>query len=331
MTAKTMQSWRADHFGEVKDVLELQQIAIPEAADKKMLVRVLAAGVGLPDVLMLKGVYPLVKTPPASPGQELVGEVVAVASDSKFAIGDRVMGTSNFPQTQGAFSEYCIMPEGSAWLAPSALSNEQAAGFVIPFKTAYVGLVLRCALKADETLLVLGGAGSSGQAAIQLGKCLGATVIAVASSKDKLDLCKAMGADHAISYRDGNIAEAVNALTNGNGVNVVFDPVGGKTGEQTAHCIARHGRIGLVGFASGAWSSFAPVDMVMKNYAAVGVYAGNISSAENNACFELLCDYAQQGNLVTPVAQVFDFENVPAALELMEKTPPSGKFVVKVS
>ncbi|MBR9909245.1 MAG: NADPH:quinone oxidoreductase family protein [Gammaproteobacteria bacterium] len=326
--ANTMQTWRADHFGEPADVLRLQEITIPAPADKQILVRVLAVGVGLPDVLMLKGVYPLVKTPPVSPGQELVGEVVAVASGSKFAIGDRVMGTSNFPQAQGAFSEYCVMPEGGACLAPAALNDEQAAGFVIPFKTAYVGLVLRCALKAGETLLVLGGAGSSGQAAIQLGKCIGATVIAVASSQHKLDFCKAMGANHVISYSDGDIAEAVNRLTNGRGVDVVFDPVGGTTSEQTANCIARHGRIGLVGYASGAWPRFEPVDMVIKNYSTVGVFAGNISATESKACFDTVCAYAEQGKLVTPVAQVFSFENVPMALELMEKTPPSGKFVV---
>jgi len=325
-----MKTWRADSFGEPADVLCLQEIAIPEPSDRYMVVRVLVAGVGLPDVLMLKGIYPLVKTPPVSPGQELVGEVVAVASGSKFSVGDRVMGTSNFPQAQGAFSEYCVMPEGGACLAPAVLSNEQAAGFIIPFKTAYVGLVLRCALKAGETLLVLGGSGSSGQAAIQLGKCLGATVIAVASSQDKLDFCKAMGADHVISYRDGNMAAAVSGLTNGKGVDVVFDPVGGKTSEQTTNCIARHGRIGLVGFASGSWPTFQPVDMVMKNYSAVGVFAGNISSAETRACFETLGAYADQGKLVTPVAQVFDFENVPTALELMEKAPPSGKFVIKI-
>lgn len=323
-----MKTWRADSFGDPADVLHLQEIAIPEPREKFMVVRVLAIGVGLPDVLMLKGVYPLVKSPPVSPGQELVGEVVAVASGSKFAIGDRVMGTSNFPQAQGAFSEYCAMPEGGACLAPAALSNEQAAGFVIPFKTAYVGLVLRCALKAGETLLVLGGAGSSGQAAIQLGKCLGATVIAVAGSQDKLNFCKEMGADHAISYRDGDIASTVNQLTNGKGVDVVFDPVGGKTSEQTANCIARHGRIGLVGFASGIWPTFEPVDMVMKNYSAVGVFAGNISSAETKACFEMLCAYAEQGKLVTPVAQVFNFEDVPLALAIMQNHPPSGKLIV---
>jgi len=156
-------------------------------------------------------------------------------------------------------------------------------------------------------------------------------VIAVASSQDKLNFCKEMGADHAISYRDGDIATTVNQLTNGKGVDVVFDPVGGKTSEQTANCIARHGRIGLVGFASGTWPTFQPVDMVMKNYSAVGVFAGNISSAETKACFEMLCAYAEQGKLVTPVAQVFNFDDVPAALELMEKAPPSGKLVIKIT
>lgn len=326
----TMQSWRADSFGAPADVLRLQAIAVPEPSERKMVVRVLAIGVGLPDVLMLKGIYPLVKTPPVSPGQELIGEVVAVASNSKFAIGDRVMGISNFPHAQGAFSEYCVMPEGSACIAPSALSDEQAAGFVIPFKTAFVGLVIRCALKAGETLLVLGGAGSSGQAAIQLGKCLGATVIAVASSQDKLNFCRTMGADHAINYKNGDIAEQVNALTKDKGVDVVFDPVGGAISEQTVNCIARHARIGLVGFASGTWPTFKPIDMVLKNFSSVGVFAGNISTAESQACFHALCNYAQQGNLITPIAQVFNFEEVPLALAMMEKEPPSGKLIVRV-
>lgn len=322
-----MNTWCAEVFGNPMDVLKVKEVDIPVLTAGTVLVRVLATGVGLPDVLMCKGLYPLVKNPPAFPGQELVGEVVAVLDDAKFSVGDRIMGTSNL--VQAGFSEYCLMQEDAVCIVPDTLSNEQAAGFVIPFKTAYTALVLRTKLQPGESLLVLGAAGSSGQAAIQLGKCLGATVIAVASSANKLDFCKELGADHVISYRDCNMAETVNSITEGKGVDVVFDPVGGELSESSDKCIATHGRIGLVGFASGSWPIFEPVSMVMKNYSTLGVFAGNLSDIENSICFDTICEYASRGLLKTPVARVFDFHESALALEMLEKTPPCGKFIIR--
>lgn len=317
-------------FGAPEKVLQLVEEPTPRPPARCVLVRIRAAGVGLPDLLMTRGVYPLVKSPPVSPGQEVVGEVVAVGDDSKFAVGDRVMGLAQYQQGFGGYADHCLMMDHRTCIAPPFLNDEEAAGFVIPFKTAYGALVTRTELRHGETLLVLGGAGSSGCAAIQLGKRLGATVIAIAGSEDKLSFCRDMGADHAVSYKAGDVSEAINDLTGGRGANVVFDPVGGTVGEQSTKCIARYGRIGLVGFASGSWPRLDPLDMVLKNYSAVGVLAGALSSKDDAQAYERLCDMASRREIRTPIGRVFSFEEVHHVMKLLEEGPPPGKMIIKI-
>ncbi|MDO8703742.1 MAG: NADPH:quinone oxidoreductase family protein [Sulfuricaulis sp.] len=327
-----MKSWRAEAFGKPRDVLRLREIELPQPPQKCVAVRVSAVGVGLPDLFMTQGIYPLVKAPPVSPGQEVVGEVVAAGAGAQFSVGDRVMGLTQYAQGWGGYSQYCLMADHRVCLAPACLSDEEAAGFCIPFRTAHAALVTRTALKPGETLLVLGAAGSSGSAAIQLGKSMGATVIAVASSTEKLEFCERIGAQHLINYKDkaGDFVEAVKRLTGGRGVDVIFDPVGGETCERAAHCLARYGRIGLVGFASGSWPRLDPLDMVLKNYSALGVFAGGLALAEEGQTFVDLCALAEQGKIKTPIARVFAFDEVLSALKLLETSPPPGKMIIKV-
>ena len=325
----TMKSWRADEFGTPSKTLKLQEVAIPEPSAGMMVVRVAAFGVGLPDVMMLRGVYPLVPKPPVSPGQELVGIVTAVADGSRFAVGDRVMGSAQFTDAHGSFSQYCLMPEIKASIAPKSLSDEQAAGFMIPYKTAYAALSSRCNLKTGETLLVLGASGSCGSAAIQLGKAIGAEVIGVASNDEKMAFCKDQGADHVLNYRTADIASAVRDLTDGKGVNVIFDPVGGEVAETAVKAIAREGRFALLGFASGRWPVLDPLDMVLRSYSAVGIFSADFGSEEGSIeCFDALCDLAERGKITTPVAKVFGFKNAREALDMIENNSPCGKLVV---
>lgn len=337
-----MRAWRADVFGPPREVLTLREMDVPTPPPNCVTVRVSAAGVGLPDLFMTQGRYPLIPSPPVSPGQEMVGEVVALGEGSRFSLGDRVMGLTLYTQGWGSFAEYCLMEDHRGCVAPDALSDEEAAGFVIPFKTAFGTLVTRGGLQAGETLLVLGAAGGSGSAAIQIGKRLGATVIAVASG-GKLDFCKAMGADFVIDYKDGDFTDRVNALTKHRGVDVVFDPVGGATSEQTARCIARHGRICLVGFASGSWPHFDPLDMVLKNFSVVGCFVRDLSPAQDvdptqhgllsiqsQAAFQAISALAETGALRPTVGRVVEFEDAITALALLEQGPPPGKMVVKI-
>lgn len=323
-----MKAWRAESFGEPRDVLAIQHVEVPEPPEGCVAVRVRASGVGLPDLLMTRGSYPIVKQPPVSPGQEVVGDIVAVGRGVAARVGDRVMGLTMFMEKSGGFAEYCLLTEKRTWTVPSGLSDQEAAGFVIPFTTAYVALVMRGALMAGETLLVLGGAGSSGAAAIQLGKCLGAKVIAVAGSADKLDFCTALGADHVVSYQSGDLAEAVMSITDGRGADVIFDPVGGKSAATAVKAIARYGRFTLVGFASGTWAQIDPLDMVLRNYSTVGIFAGGLTHQEYQKVRADLGLWVDQGLIRTPVSRVFTFDEVPEALRVLDVGPPAGKMVV---
>ena len=221
-----MKSWTAQEFGRIDDVLKL--VDVPEPAPPPpgcMTVNVLAAGVGLPDVLMTMGTYPLVTRPPVSPGQEVVGIVTAVAEGVPYAVGDRVLATSLFSHNSGGFSQQCYVATELASKVPAGMPDEQAAGFIIPYQTAHCALVQRCQIQAGESLLVLGASGSSGSAAIQLGKALGATVIAVAGGEQKSAFCQSIGADHVVDYRKGPIAEQVRERVGS--VDIIFDPGGG--------------------------------------------------------------------------------------------------------
>ena len=323
-----MKSWRADRFGNPAEVLRLVELELPEPPEECVAVRVAATGIGAPDFLMLKGGYPTVKTTPVTPGQEVVGQVVAAGAGSKFKIGDRVMGQTLYYDGWGGYAEYCLVPDFRTYLAPDWLSDEQAAGFIIPYKTAYAALVTRCELKPGETMLVLGAAGSSGVAAIQLGKHLGARIIAVASGKDKLDFCKSIGADDVISYRDGSVVDQVKTLTGGKGVNVVFDPVGGDFGEEMVQTLAPQGRFALIGYASGRWPNIDTQQIVLKDCSVVGVQASGRPQAELEKSMLAMLDMAKHGSIRLPIGRTFEFDEVPDVIKLLEAGPPPGKLIL---
>ncbi len=212
---------------------------------------------------------------------------------------------------------------------PKGMSSEQAVGFWVPFHTGYVGVIQRGQLQAGETMLVLGGAGSSGSAAIQLGKAVGATVIATVSSAEKVDFCRALGADHVINYRDTPINEGVQQIIGRAGVQMIFDPVGGAAYDQAVKCIARHGRVILIGYSSGTWAKIDPLNAVLRSYSLVGAFPGARSLAETRTQHETLCQMAEAGSIHTPIDQVFAFENVPAAIDRVGRNEAVGKVIVR--
>jgi NADPH2:quinone reductase len=322
-------SWRADRFGNPAEVLRLVELDLPDPPEKCVAVRVAATGIGGPDFLMLKGGYPMVKAPPVSPGQEVVGTVTAAGPGSKFKPGDRVMGQTLYYDGWGGYAEYCLLPDFRTYLAPDWLSDEQAAGFIIPYKTAYAALVTRTELKPGETLLVLGAAGSSGVAAIQLGKHLGARIIAVASARDKLDFCKSIGADEVINYREANVVDQVAALTNGKGVDIVFDPVGGAFAEEMMQTLAPQGRFALIGYSSGRWPNIDSRQIVLKDCSVVGVQASGRPRAELEKSMLAMLEMARQGSITLPIGRIFEFDEVPTVIQLLEAGPPPGKLILR--
>lgn len=325
-----MKAWRAERFGEAVDVLARVEAPIPRPSGSEIQVKVSAAGVGLPDVLMLRGVYPAVATPPVTPGQEVVGVVSEAGPDARVAVGQRVMTSTLFARGAGGFAEYALASGDHALPVPANFSDEEGAGFYVAYHTGYVGLVQRGQLREGETLLVLGGAGSSGSAAIMLGKALGARVIATASNAEKAAFCASLGADHVVNYHDQPIHRAVREITGGVGANVVYDPVGGSAYDSATKCIAQHGRIVMIGYGSGSWPKIDPLHAVLKSYSLVGAFAGARTAAETHAQHAHLVEMAEAGKIRVPIDTVFDFDQTPQAIDRLAKGEMLGKVVVKI-
>jgi NADPH2:quinone reductase len=326
-----MKSWRARRFGTPKEALTIEELEIPAPGDGQVAIKVRAASVALPDLLMIKGQHPLVKSTPFSPGIEVVGIVSAIGNGAPFAIGDRVMTTTAYASGWGGFAEYCLADATKAVHAPSHMRDVEAAGFLVPYKNAYVALVQRAVLRQGETLLVLGATGTSGAAAIQFAKALDARVIAVSSSSEKLKFCRAIGADDVINYKTDDVLDRVNELTQGKGADVIFDPVGGTLGNLASKAIARHGRFLLIGFASGSWVQLDPLDIVVRDYSVVGVFSGRLTPEELAHAHSEVLLFAQEGRINVPIGKVFPFKEVPTALAYLTRDDLFGRLIIEIS
>jgi NADPH2:quinone reductase len=313
-------------------VLEQVEVDRPEPGPGQVRMRVLAAGVGLPDAHMCRGSYALTPELPFTPGQELVGIVTAAGPGAQARPGERLMAVSAFNLRHGSFAEESLAGDDFAMPVPEAMSDAEAAGFMIPYHTAYVGLVRRARLEAGETLLVLGGAGGSGSTAILLGKALGASVIATAGGDEKAAFCRKLGADRVIDYQRKEIAEAVRTATEGRGADVVYDPVGGSAFTAATKCVAHEGRILAVGFASGTWGQVVTPHLVQRSYSVMGVMPSPAydRSFKSRAHAELL-EHWRAGRIHVPLHRVFPFSEVPAAIEEVASGKRMGKVVVQVS
>ncbi|MEE8166854.1 MAG: NADPH:quinone oxidoreductase family protein, partial [Myxococcota bacterium] len=251
-----MRAWQTTKTGRPMEVLSLNEDARPpEPTPGTVHLEVIAAGIGLPDAFMCQGSYALTpSTHPFTQGQEVVGRVLGWGEGVEGRkVGDRVMAVTSFFTGDGSFAEQCLALDDFCLPAPDGMSDAECAGFLIPFHTAYIALARRGKVEAGETLLVIGGAGGTGQAAMQIGKALGARVIATAGGPEKAEFCRSLGADHVVDYRSEDIAEGVNAATDGRGADVIYDPVGGEAFVSATQCIAHEGRILAIGFASGSW------------------------------------------------------------------------------
>ena len=244
--------------------------------------------------------------------------------------GDRVMAVTSFFTGHGAFAEQCLALDDFCLPAPDGMSDAEAAGFLIPFHTAYVALETRAKLQRGETLVVLGGAGGTGQAAIQVGKALGARVIATAGGPEKAAFCRDLGADHAIDYRREDIAEAVREATGGRGADAIFDPVGGDAFERATRCIAPEGRILAIGFASGRWGRVDVARLVAGNFAVVGVIPSHYDRAYKERAQERLLGWWREGRLRPRIDALVGFDALPDALERLLAGGVKGKLVLAV-
>jgi NADPH2:quinone reductase len=310
------------------DVLHLVELEPPEPGPGQVRIRVTAAGIGLPDVFMCRGTYPLTPPLPFTSGQEATGTVTAVGDGVDIPIGTRIMCVTAFWQGHGSFAEECLVATDSAFPVPDGLTDAEAAGFWIPHLTGWIGLVDRGGIAAGDWLAVLGAAGGSGIAAVQLGHALGARVIAVVSDEERASFCRELGADATINRRDGPLAPALRDATGGHGVDLIYDPVGGAPAEDAAGALARNGRLLAVGFASGAWPSLGTVNLVVTNTSLVGVFAGGYAREELDAIHANLAGLVSEGQLRNAVTAHIPFDELHSALHRMAQGGVVGKWVL---
>src|SRR5471030_1472720 len=312
------------------DSLVIEDVASPIPGPGEAVISVKAASVNFPDVLIIENKYQVKPPLPFSPGSEVSGIVKAVGDGvTNVKTGDRVMAITGY----GAFAEEVKTEARRLLTIPAGMDFATAAAFGLTYATSDHALVDRGALRAGETLLVLGAAGGVGIAAIEIGKALGARVIACASTDDKLVVCRAHGADDTINYATEDLRERIKALTNGNGADVVYDPVGGSYTELALRSIAWRGRLLVVGFAAGEIPKIPLNLTLLKGCSIVGVFWGDFTRREPERFAEAMARldrWYAEGKLKPHISGTFPLERASEALMLMAARKVTGKVVLTV-
>ena len=311
------------------DDLVLGELPDPEPGPGEIVIDVQVAALNFPDTLIIEGKYQFRPDPPFSPGGEAAGIIAAVGDGVEWEVGTPVVAV----HTAGAFAEKWLVPAALALPMPSGLSFEQAAGFTMTYGTSYYALKQRAGLQASEILLVLGAAGGVGSAAVELGKAMGATVIAAASSPEKAAFATSLGADHIIDYSVVDLRQAIKDITGGRGVDVVYDPVGGSLSEPALRSIAWDGRFLVIGFAAGDIPSI-PLNLpLLKGASIVGVFwgawmrRGTPDTADN---IRELYAMAANGQIEPRISAIHDFEAYADALAELIGRQATGKVLLRI-
>ena len=313
--------------------LAVEEMPLPQPAADQVLIDVAAAGVNFADTLMIAGQYQEKPPFPFSPGLEIAGTVRALGRNvAGLKEGQRVMAVTDY----GGYAEAALARAGDVHRIPDALGPErfgwaEAAGFPITYGTAHAALRWHADLQPGEVLLVHGAAGGVGLAAVEIGKAIGATVIATAGGADKLAVAQAHGADHLIDYRSEDIRERVKAITAGRGADVVFDPVGGDVFDASLRCIAWSGRLLVIGFAAGRVPQIPANILLVKNVAVMGVYWGSYRKHAPERLaeeFRELFGWVEAGLLKPHVSHKLDLDRAAEAMALLLERRSTGKVVL---
>jgi NADPH2:quinone reductase len=313
------------------DKLVIEQVPSLKPGKGQVVVSVKAAGVNFPDTLIIQGKYQFKPEPPFSPGGEVAGVVKEVGEGvTQVKPGDRVIAAS----TYGGFAEEMLAEADKVIPMPAAMDFVPASAFVLTYGTSYHALKDRAQLQAGETLLVLGASGGVGLSAIQLGKAMGAKVIAAASSESKLKVCKDNGADELINYSSEDLRSRVKAITGGRGVDVVYDPVGGPYSEPALRDMAWKGRFLVVGFAAGDIPK-VPLNLaLLKGCSIVGVFWGAFTRTEpenNRRNNQELLEMYLAGKVKPHIHATYPLERAAEALNEVLNKRVSGKVVLLIS
>ncbi|UAM98695.1 NADPH:quinone oxidoreductase family protein [Polaribacter litorisediminis] len=310
------------------NTLQFQEIESPSPKKDEILIAVKACSVNFPDTLIIQGKYQFRPEFPFSPGSDVAGIVEKIGEDvQQFKVGDKVVGFISF----GGFAEKAIVKAKDCFPKPKGMSMVNASAFLLAYGTSYHALKDRANLQKGETILILGASGGVGLTALELAKLMGAKVIAAASTKEKLDLCTQFGADEVINYTEESLKDKVKELTNGSGVDVIYDPVGGHFSELALRAIAWKGRHLVIGFANGEIPKI-PINLtLLKGASIVGVFWGAFAQKEPKKSLEnihQLLTWFTKGYLKPHINKTYALKEAPKALEDMIQRKVKGKIVI---
>lgn len=310
------------------DSLVVEDITLPALKAGEVLVDVKAASVNYPDVLIIQKKYQIQPALPFTPGSEVAGVVNAVGEGvTHVKPGDRVIAFTG----TGGFAEQLIAPVAGIIPLPPGVPDDVAASFTLVYGTSHHAVIDRGELKAGQTMLVLGAAGGVGLAAVEIGKAIGARVIAAASSDQKLAVCKEHGADVLINYATQDLREAIKAATDGKGPDVIYDPVGGVYAEPAFRSIGWRGRYLVVGFANGEIPKLPLNLALLKGASLVGVFWGEFTKREpkkNLAAMQQMLGWMAEGKIRPLISARYSLAQVPEALKALESRQATGKVVI---
>lgn len=324
-----MKAWQVSEWCEPEQMV-LAEIAIPEPGPGEVRIRNHAAALNFFDLLLIQGKYQVRPPFPFTPGSEVAGVIDAVGEGVEgLSIGDRVQSMLS----NGGYAEYSLAPAAKTFRIPDGMSFPEAAAMPIVYQTSYLALTRRGQLREGEWLLVLAAAGGVGSSAVQLGKALGANVIAAVGGEEKFDFCRRLGADHVIDYHQENWPDRIRQLTGGRGADVVYDPVGGDYFDQATKCMAMEGRLLVIGFAAGRIPSIAANRLLLKNTSVVGVYWGGY--VEKHPAYLAqsqaeLFDLYEAGRIKPLISFTSPLAAAPAALRALAERKVTGKAVLLI-
>jgi NADPH2:quinone reductase len=310
------------------ELLRVREVPPPVPKPDQVLIKVHAAGVNFPDTLIIRNLYQLKPELPFTPGSEVGGEVIAVGEAvSTFKPGDRVIGLC----VLGGYAEEVVADAKLTLPIPDDVSYEVAAGLMMAYATSWLGVRDRGTVKPGETMLVLGASGGVGLAAVEIGKAVGARVVAAASSDEKLAVCIAHGADAVINYATEDLRAAIKRTCPA-GLDVIIDPVGGPYTEAAFRSIAWRGRLLIVGFTAGTVPSLAMNLPLLKNASIIGVMYGGFPQREpeaHAACAAELFGWLRAGKIRPLISNTYTLDEAPEALRVMASRTVQGKIVFK--
>ena len=323
-----MRAWRAESLGDPWEVLRAVRLPPPEIAAGTVRIRVEATDLNFADILQCRGIYQVKHAPPFTPGMNAAGIVDAKAPDGELELGQRIVG----PTVAGAggFAETALLDASQSHAVPQGIDPVTAMAAHITYGTAWFALHHRARLQPGETVLVLAAAGGVGTAAVQLARAQGCWVAAAAGGTEKVRIAKEMGADLAIDYEAEDLYASVMEATDGRGVDVVFDPVGGETFATARRLLAWEGRLLVIGFASGDIPAAPANHVLVKNYSVVGVHMGGYRQrrpALVRKCYEDLHGRLLAGEISPLVSERIDFDAIPDALQRLAERKTTGRLV----